>query len=119
MKIQIDGKEYPFDPDALTFDEACDLEGIFGGTFGEFGQALRKTSMNAIRAFVFILQRRDNPALRLGDVGSTVLGTLRFVKENADKKDEETATPVREEPDFTPTASEAPEESVSDLPLIG
>ena len=35
MKIQIDGKEYPFDPDALTFDESCDLEGVFGGTFGE------------------------------------------------------------------------------------
>jgi hypothetical protein len=108
LKIQIDGKEYPFDPDALTFDEACDLEGIFGGTFGEFGQALRKTSMNAIRAFVFILQRRDNPALRLGDVGGTVLGTLKFIKDPEDVKAEATAegTVQRDEPDFTPTDSE-------------
>ena len=116
MKIQIDGKEYPFDPDALTFDEACDLEGIFGGTFGEFGQALRKTSMNAIRAFVFILQRRDNPALRLGDVGSTVLGSIKFLKEAADvKAEEDSAGQVeRELPDPTPTDSETPEPKSGD-----
>ena len=111
MKIKIDGKEYPFDPDALTFDEACDLEEIFGGTFGEFGQGLRKASMNAMRAFVFILPRRDNPALRLGDVGGTVRGTLKFVKDTADEKAEEEAADqvVREVPDFTPTDSEPPE----------
>jgi hypothetical protein len=108
LKIQIDGKEYPFDPDALTFDEACDLEGIFGGTFGEFGQALRKTSMNAIRAFVFILQRRDNSTLRLGDVGSTVLGSLKFVKEADDVKAEKDAEGQveQETPDPTLTDSE-------------
>jgi hypothetical protein len=111
LKIQIDGKEYPFDPDALTFDESCDLEGVFGGTFGEFGQALRKTSMNAIRAFVFILQRRDNSALRLGDVGGTVIGSLKFIKDPEDVKAEATAegTVQRELPDPTLTDSEPPE----------
>jgi hypothetical protein len=111
LKININGQEYPFDADSLTFDEACDLEGVFGGTFGEFGAALRKTSMTAIRAFVFILMRRNNPELRIDDIGRTVLGDLKFVKEKADKDETE---PVRELPDPTLTDFEQPEPASED-----
>jgi predicted transcriptional regulator of viral defense system len=109
VKINIDGTEYPFSADALTFDEACDLEEVFGGTFGEFGTALKKTSMQAIRAFVYILRRRDNPTLRIGDIGGKHLSELKFVKERADEETTEDKELPREVADPTQTDSEQPE----------
>jgi hypothetical protein len=67
-KIQVADVTYDFDPADLTNDEGIAVEKVMNCTFDQWNTKLAEGSMQAMTALVWLLQRRDNPALRYSDV---------------------------------------------------
>lgn len=57
-----------FSPRTLMAVEAEAIERVTGLTFMEFGQALVRGSMAALRALVWVLLKRQEPTLKFADV---------------------------------------------------
>lgn len=68
IRVTVDGVPYDYDPKTLTNDEAMAIEKVTGGTYAQWGQALTNGSALATTAMVWILRRRNEPALRFDDV---------------------------------------------------
>lgn len=68
MKITVGGKLYEYDAESLTNKEAAAIETALDVTFTRWTELLKAGSVHALTALVWIVQRRENPALRFGDV---------------------------------------------------
>jgi hypothetical protein len=55
-----------YDIDDLTLNEMEEIENLAGQTFGELNYAGAKT----MKAFTFVLMKRDNPAITMEEVGN-------------------------------------------------
>jgi len=63
-----DVQRYDFDPGKVNTMEAEAIEKATGLAWGEFGDKIQKGSAIALRALLWILQRRVHPTLKLADV---------------------------------------------------
>lgn len=63
------------DPEDMTLDELEELEDRIGGSFDEAFDA-GKPKVAVLKVIVWILRRRDEPALTLDDVGSVKLSDI-------------------------------------------
>lgn len=70
MKFAIDGTEYDFDLDSLTFDEAEAVEEFTGYDVVEFGEAVQTSKVKAMRAMVYLAKRRNGEDVEWADLGS-------------------------------------------------
>jgi len=68
MRITVQGVKYEFDPAHIRNDEAMALERALGCSFREWAQALADGSASAMTGLVWLLQRRETPGLKFGDV---------------------------------------------------
>lgn len=68
LRIRLDGREYDGHIDHLDIEEAEAIEQVTGLSFGDWQDAMRSRSARALRAFIWVLRRRDEPALRYNDV---------------------------------------------------
>jgi hypothetical protein len=68
MKISVDGNTYDFDAESMRNDEAMLIEKQCGVTFKQWGELLEQGSVLAMTALVWIIQRRENPALLFEEV---------------------------------------------------
>ena len=93
MKITIQDVDHEFDLDTMTNDEAMKIEAAIGMPFGKFGTALGDGSATALTALVWIVQRRDNPSLRYGDVHFT-FGELKMEQDAVDPTETPEAPPT-------------------------
>ncbi len=71
-------------PDRLTFGEADMIERAFGGSMGEWGNALARGSAGALKVLAFSLLRRKNPGLRIKDLDDLPLGDVQITSEDDD-----------------------------------
>src|SRR5450631_2098130 len=67
MKFIVDGKEHDFDEASLTNTEVMAIEAACGCTYGEWSDLLRRNSMQATTALVWVGLRRENPGLAFKD----------------------------------------------------
>jgi hypothetical protein len=63
-----DPMSWDFQPDKLMNPEAEAIERHTGMTFGEWVQALGKSSMLALHGLLFVMLKRDRPTLKWDDV---------------------------------------------------
>jgi len=75
--ITVKGVDYTFDAADITNDEGMAIEKAVGTTFDQWNENLAAGSMLAMTALVWLLQRRDNPGLKIQDVHFKV-GDLAF-----------------------------------------
>ena len=68
MRITVGDTTYDYDVTTMGNDEAIALEEEVGYTVSEMLQALDRNSIKALTALLWLIQRRDNPALEFGDV---------------------------------------------------
>jgi hypothetical protein len=61
-------RAWDFEPDKLMSPEAIAIEKLTGMTFGEWLQAVRRTSMTATHAYLYVMLKRETPALKPSDV---------------------------------------------------
>lgn len=71
MRITVKGKEHDFDAGTITNREAMDLERATGLTFGQWNDALKERSALAMTGMVWLVLRREEPALRFDAVEFT------------------------------------------------
>lgn len=64
----VDPKSWEFDPNKLMNPEAEAIERHTGMTYGEWLQALGRTSMLALHGLLFVFLKRDIPTLKWDDV---------------------------------------------------
>lgn len=83
MKLTIDGKAYEYDPDTLLNTEMMALEAAVGVTFQQWGEQLQQGSATALTGLVWLVERREQPALRFSDVVFKV-ASLEIEEEEAD-----------------------------------
>src|SRR5450631_2601551 len=67
MKFIVDGKEHDFDEASLTNTEVMAIEAACGYTYGEWSDLLRRNSMQATTALVWVGLRREKPDLAFKD----------------------------------------------------
>lgn len=63
-----DEQRFQFSPEKMTSFEAESIERETGLTWQEFGEKLQRNSVIAMRALLWVLQRRVHPTLKLRDV---------------------------------------------------
>lgn len=63
------------DPEDLTLDEVEEVEDLIGGDVTE-AFAKGQPKAKAIKALVFVLMRRDNPAITMEEVGKLKLSII-------------------------------------------
>jgi hypothetical protein len=85
-KIAVGEVEYDFDPADVTNDEGIAVEKIMGCTFDQWNTSLAEGSMQAMTALVWLLQHRENPALRIADVHFK-MGDIRGIVEDDEATD--------------------------------
>ena len=68
MKFTVDGTHYDFDETTLTNKEVMDIESRCSCTFGEWSDLLKRNSMVALTALVWIALRRERTDMKYGDV---------------------------------------------------
>lgn len=68
IRITLAGKTYEFSEETAENTELIALEDVTGMTTGECVEALGRGSMRILTALVWMLRRRDEPALALADV---------------------------------------------------
>lgn len=78
-----DEQRYHFDQASVTNFEAEGIERETGLTWTEFGERLQKNSVLALRALLWMLQRRVHPTLKFKDV-SFKLGEVEAEMEPAE-----------------------------------
>lgn len=64
----VDPKSWDFDPNKLMNPEAEAIERHTGMTYGEWLQALGRSSMLAMHGLLFVFLKRDIPTLKWDDV---------------------------------------------------
>lgn len=67
MKFIVDGTEHDFDESSLTNTEVMAIEAACGCTYGEWSDLLRRNSMQATTALVWVGLRREDPGLAFKD----------------------------------------------------
>lgn len=88
MKFIIGDDEFDFDPNKMTNVEGMAIEKVTGMTFGEWTESLKTGSMTAQTALVWVIQKRQNPTLRFGEV-EFEMGAVQVIQdEDPDPKDE-------------------------------
>ena len=100
MKITVQGVTHEFDLEDFTNVEAMAIERALSMSFGDFGQALANGSASALTGLVWVIQKRDNPSLRFGDVSFT-FGELKIEQDEAGDGVDPTAQPAT--PEASPT----------------
>lgn len=87
MKIQLGEQSWPWDPDEIEVDEAIELKKASGGmNFAPFLAGVFELDPIAVRALVWFVRRREEPALLVEGVRFRMadLRILENVKEEAD-----------------------------------
>lgn len=89
-RITVEGRTYVFDEDTADNTELMAIEDVTGLASIDLEDALNRGSMRAITALVWVLRRREEPALLFADVKFRV-SSLRFDQGPDDEpgKDEE------------------------------
>jgi hypothetical protein len=64
----VDPKSWDFDPNKLMNPEAEAIERLTGMTYGEWLQALGKSSMLALHGLLYVMLKREIPTLKWDDV---------------------------------------------------
>jgi hypothetical protein len=98
VDITVGDKTYEdWSPQRLTFGECDAIERTFGGTMDEFGNALARGSVGALRVLVWSLLRRDKPGLKTSDLDGMAIGEVTLAyREDADPT--EPAEPASDSP---------------------
>ena len=78
-KLKIEGVEHDADLNELTYGEAEEIENVLGLSFGEWGDALTKGKMSAVKALVLVILKRHNPNATLNDVNNLPLNAVEFI----------------------------------------
>jgi hypothetical protein len=79
IDVTVQGKTYTgWSPAKITFGECDAIERAFGGTLEEFGGALARGSVAALRVLVWSLLRRDNPGLKTTDLDEMQIGEVEL-----------------------------------------
>lgn len=68
MKITVDGKAYDFDEESMLNTEAMALEAAMGMPTQQWSELLQKGSVSALTGLVWLVRRREEPALRFSEV---------------------------------------------------
>jgi len=66
--VTVDGHKYEFSEGSMTNLEAMAIEDVLGVTVGEWQDLLNRRSMRATTALVWMLRRREEPALKFEEV---------------------------------------------------
>lgn len=68
MKLVVDGQAFEFDQSRITNVEGMAIERATGMLFGEWAEGLKKGSMLAQTALVWVVKKREDPTLRFDDI---------------------------------------------------
>lgn len=82
---QYGDREWSVKPEKMNTTEAEAIEGVTQKTFVEWGQALLNGSTICGRALVWVLLKRENPALRFREVSYPV-GSLKVELDDEEKQ---------------------------------
>ena len=110
ITVTIGDETFPdWSPDRLTFGEADMIERTFGGSMGEWGDALARGSAGALKVLAFSLMRRRNPALRIKDLDDLTIGDVQITSEDDELGKGETVSETSEPAtsESSPTSSES------------
>lgn len=97
MKITVDGTTYDYDPDTLRNDEAMALEAALSMTFKQWSEQLTAGSVGALTGLVWLVKRREEPALRFSEV--------QFAFSSLNIEDDSPAVPPTEPVELDPASS--------------
>lgn len=108
--LVVDGKELPFDLGKLLNVEVIALTKATGIKFNELGPRMQAMDYEAITAIVWILRKRTEPDLRIGDV-TFPIDSFELVADEDDEPDPKDQTP--ESPPSNVTSQSSPTSSAS------
>ena len=115
-RIQVGDVVYEYDPGEITNDDGIAVEKVMNCTFDQWNQKLSDGSMQAMTALVWLLQRKDNPGLRISDVHFK-MGDIKPIKEDDEVEDPDNPTVVAELVPGGKTADD-PKEPTVDSPVV-
>lgn len=65
---EADQQSWPFEPNKLLVPEVIEVERVTGMTYEEWIDAMQRTSATAVRAFLWVMLKRETPTLKVGQV---------------------------------------------------
>ena len=99
MKFKVNGNEYEFDEESVTFGEARMLERVTGMTMSELGDKGEGGSVEAMQAFIWLAVRREDPIVQFSDLDEWSIADLEIDDEDeADENAEGSDDPFEETP---------------------
>lgn len=103
-RFKFEGREYEFS--GLRLKEARDIQRVTGFTMGQFEDRVTEGDIECIAALIWVLQKRENPALRFDDVDGD-LSTFEIVDDSDEDGDEAAPTEDAGEGKDEPVEAEA------------
>lgn len=105
MRYKIDGVERNLDENTLSNREVMDIEARCNCTYGDWVDLLRRNSMLAITALVWIGLRREQPDLKFSDVTFT-MGEVFDIAQDDQEETPDAVPPTFETAEPTPNGSQ-------------